>query len=222
MPFFAELLRPYGPLADVLDWRLRFAPPVSHPEAFAELQDLARAHGIRARGVRRVSTNPPFSGVPTWKDVLVDLDLDAYYPVLDNNGRATGDMYPVERGPDHLLLIQKVEVELTDLWERWHALIDSRIPDNTPPAPEQQNVETEDEGAAPVGTIAQERRCREWLIGLMKDNPSPVKRKGSYQSEAIARYKISKRAFGRAWGQAVTETGNANWIKAGPKPKRRP
>ena len=66
-------------------------------------------------------------------------------------------------------------------------------------------------------TVEAETRCAAWLIDLMADNSKPEKKRDDYHAEGEFS-KISKRAFGRAWGHAITTTKNTNWNKAGPKP----
>ena len=118
----------YAHLADVLDWRLTFEPPVSHREAFEELREIARTNKLRARGVRRNHTGAVFGSLapPIWADIEEYLDLGMFYPILDQNGRATGDMYPVESGPVPSLLVRDVSVEVTGLRESWRSLTDGR------------------------------------------------------------------------------------------------
>lgn len=65
-------------------------------------------------------------------------------------------------------------------------------------------------------TIQAETKCREWLVGLMK-NGDPERSKSDYRTKAVAKFGVGKRAFGRAWANAVAETSNTNWIKPGPK-----
>ena len=206
----------YVPLPDLLDWRSGLTK-LSHREAFDELRELTRATKIEAVGTRRIVTSAPFAGPITWTDNEETVDLREIYPFLNENGRATGSMYLVESGPAVSPVITNVVVEVSGLYESWRALIDGRRIANAPPAPEQQNVETGAAGAAPIGTIAQERRCGEWLNDLMKVNSSPVKNKDSYQSEALCQFGISIRGFHRAWMAAILETGNKNWSKPGRK-----
>jgi hypothetical protein len=78
-------------------------------------------------------------------------------------------------------------------------------------------IEREGEGAIVGATVAQERACRKWLIGLMQDNLRPVKAKEGYQREALHRFGISKRGFNRSWSEAILETGSTNWSKPGRK-----
>ncbi len=83
-------------------------------------------------------------------------------------------------------------------------------PQRSPPLPNSQH------------TISQETKCHAWLCSLMKNATSPVKSKTAYQREAVKRYGVSVRGFNRAWGSAITGTGNENWKKPGRKSKRCP
>jgi hypothetical protein len=125
----SDLLREYARLADLLDWRLTFEPPVSsHREAFEELRETVHTNKLRARGVRRDYTDAVFGSLAPQKpaDIEVYLDLGMFYPTFDQNGRATGDMYPVESGPVPSLLVRNVSVEVTGLKESWRSLTDGR------------------------------------------------------------------------------------------------
>jgi hypothetical protein len=44
--------------------------------------------------------------------------------------------------------------------------------------------------------------------------------KNNLRVEAIERFKISKSAFERAWTSAIEETGNHNWSKPLPPPRK--
>ena len=65
-------------------------------------------------------------------------------------------------------------------------------------------------------TVKAETKCRKWLVEIMK-NGDPEKSKSGYRAKAVAKFGVGKRAFGRAWANAVAETGNTNWSKPGPK-----
>lgn len=69
-------------------------------------------------------------------------------------------------------------------------------------------------------TIKSEKQCETWLRNLMAAG-SPSKSKQQYQVEAIQQYRVSRRGFERAWGNAVAETGNTAWSSPGRKSKRR-
>jgi len=65
-------------------------------------------------------------------------------------------------------------------------------------------------------TVQAETKCRKWLVEFMK-NGDPEKSKSGYRAKAVAKFGVGKRAFGRAWANAVAETGNTNWSKPGSK-----
>ncbi|OAN52982.1 hypothetical protein A6A04_14795 [Paramagnetospirillum marisnigri] len=77
-----------------------------------------------------------------------------------------------------------------------------------------------DEAPLSIGgktTIAAENACRKKLATLMRNGP-PEKPKADYQKD----FGIGKRAFDRAWGNALADVGPelaAPWIKTGPKKK---
>ena len=66
-------------------------------------------------------------------------------------------------------------------------------------------------------TMPAQKKCEKWLIGLMGENSKPEKSKADYLMDALEEFKVSKRAFDRAWANAVSDTGNANWSKPGPR-----
>ena len=68
-------------------------------------------------------------------------------------------------------------------------------------------------------TVGAETRCRKWLASLMSDGKFPQKSKPAYRAEAKAEFKTGTKAFDRAWGNAIADTGNAAWSKSGPKSK---
>lgn len=67
-----------------------------------------------------------------------------------------------------------------------------------------------------VVTTNSERQCREWLATKMRNGP-PEKTKAEYQSEARSLFKVGSNAFSRSWANAITDTGNTEWSKPGPK-----
>lgn len=69
-------------------------------------------------------------------------------------------------------------------------------------------------------TIKGEKQCEMWLRSLMAAG-SPSKSKQEYQLEAMRLFKVSQRGFGRAWGNAAAEAGNAAWSAPGRKSKQR-
>lgn len=79
--------------------------------------------------------------------------------------------------------------------------------------PEQADTKT-----SAKNTIAAEKNCQEWLTSIMSENSIPEKPKAQYKVEAQKTFPgISIRGFMRAWGNALSETGNANWAKPGRK-----
>ncbi len=62
-----------------------------------------------------------------------------------------------------------------------------------------------------------ETECRKWLTALMTGNSKPEKAKAAYKTEAQAEFSVGTKAFGRAWGSAIEETGNTNWSRPGRK-----
>ena len=66
-------------------------------------------------------------------------------------------------------------------------------------------------------TVADETKCRKWLIALMTGNSKPEKTKAAYKKEAQVEFSVGGRAFDRAWTRAIEETGNGNWSRAGRK-----
>lgn len=66
--------------------------------------------------------------------------------------------------------------------------------------------------------LADEERCTKWLAGLMQPPSKPAHRKEAYFTEARRMFEtLSKKAFFRAWGTAVSQSGNSAWSKAGRK-----
>jgi hypothetical protein len=69
-----------------------------------------------------------------------------------------------------------------------------------------------------TSTIKNEMDCKSWLIQLMADDSKPTKNRDGYQIEANNKFpSLGTRAFIRAWGNAIIETGNENWKKPGRK-----
>lgn len=65
-------------------------------------------------------------------------------------------------------------------------------------------------------TITAEKRCQRWLAELMRIG-NPEKSKSDYSEEAREKFRLSGRAFVRAWASAITETDAIGWRKPGPK-----
>jgi hypothetical protein len=66
-------------------------------------------------------------------------------------------------------------------------------------------------------TIGAETKCKQWLIGLMSGNSRPDRLKSAYRDDARDEFNVGTKAFDRAWGNAVAETGNTAWSRPGPK-----
>jgi hypothetical protein len=69
-------------------------------------------------------------------------------------------------------------------------------------------------------TSGGEGQCQRWLESLMAGDSSPDKTKDQYFLVAQDQFAVSHRGFDRAWGNAISKTGNANWKKSGPKKRR--
>lgn len=70
-------------------------------------------------------------------------------------------------------------------------------------------------------TAAAETRCRRWLFDLMSGGSQPDRPKSSYRIEAKTNFTgLGDRAFQRAWDSAIADTGNGNWKRPGPRPKK--
>ncbi len=64
-------------------------------------------------------------------------------------------------------------------------------------------------------TIAAETECRAWLAEMMKAGPK-AKKKEDWQADAASKFKVGTRAFGRAWANALIDSGDPHeWIKTG-------
>lgn len=68
-------------------------------------------------------------------------------------------------------------------------------------------------------TIKAEKDCEGWLVGLMMNKGPKEKSKLAFFEEAKDNFNIPKRAFDRAWGNAITKSGNPDWSKAGRRKK---
>lgn len=101
-------------------------------------------------------------------------------------------------------------------------------PSDPPPAcPHIAEVEAADfappataevKGGTTPSTSYAERRCEEWLEGLMAGGRKPVKAKPAYREDAMALFKgLSVNGFNRAWGKAIATTNSEQWSKRGRK-----
>lgn len=94
--------------------------------------------------------------------------------------------------------------DLKDIAESWGAKPAFLFPDERSLKPTAAN------------TSGAKKRCERWLVGYMQEGP-PKKPKKSYRVDAIDRFGVSFRAFNHAWANAIAETGNTEWSKAGRK-----
>jgi hypothetical protein len=67
-------------------------------------------------------------------------------------------------------------------------------------------------------TIGAERRCQRWLEELMEKSKRPGNAKGYYAAKAKEEFRVTGRAFSRAWSNAIVNTGRTEWSKSGRKP----
>jgi hypothetical protein len=68
----------------------------------------------------------------------------------------------------------------------------------------------------PLTTAAAQTECRRWLSSKMRAAPDRPRPKSQIQTEAMQRFpNLSRRAFDRAWRDAISETGAHKWSKAG-------
>ena len=74
-----------------------------------------------------------------------------------------------------------------------------------------------DYGDSSPSTKGAETKCKKWLITLMSDDGKPEKAKAAYKTEAQGKYSVGSKAFGRAWTDAIKETGNTTWSNPGRK-----
>jgi hypothetical protein len=71
-------------------------------------------------------------------------------------------------------------------------------------------------------TIADERKCQDWLVSLMFNGSECSQNTQEIFKEAKANFPgLSIQAYRRARGNAISETGNHNWDKPGRKPKKK-
>jgi hypothetical protein len=68
-----------------------------------------------------------------------------------------------------------------------------------------------------ASNISGEHNCTKWLTRLMQGGSDPEKPKAEYWNEARDKFSVSHRGFNRAWGTAVSESGNQGWSKPGRK-----
>jgi hypothetical protein len=63
--------------------------------------------------------------------------------------------------------------------------------------------------------------CVDWLLYIMASSSVKTRTKDDLRTEAIKRFKISKKAFDGAWIQAIEKTGNRHWYEPLPKSQKK-
>jgi hypothetical protein len=94
-------------------------------------------------------------------------------------------------------------------WMKWSVATKWLGPQYSLPQPPQGRVAT---------TAGGETSCRQWLTSTMEKHESRPKTKGAFFHEARQKFQVGRRAFNRAWDDAIGATGKANWRNAG-RPK---
>jgi hypothetical protein len=64
-------------------------------------------------------------------------------------------------------------------------------------------------------TVKTQTSCRQWLMSAMEAHELRTKPKEDFYREAKQKFKVGRRAFNRAWDEAIASTGRDNWRKAG-------
>lgn len=132
-------------------------------------------------------------------------ELDGFHPVtggVQEAGRWRDEegFPPIEEGMFWLAQVEGVEAECI-------------------PAAKREPV---GKGEARARSSAKsEADCREWLKGLMRAGGPPDRPKEQYFKEADRKFSVGKRAFARAWSQAILDTKNTAWAQPGRKSSRR-
>src|SRR5690348_11092012 len=60
---------------------------------------------------------------------------------------------------------------------------------------------------------AEQRRCQEWLIRIMRASPTKTRSKEDLRAEATRELKVSKNSFDSAWIGAIEELGYHDWYE---------
>jgi hypothetical protein len=94
-------------------------------------------------------------------------------------------------------------------WMKWSVATKWLGPQYSLPQPPQGRVST---------TVAKETSCRQWLILIMEKHESRPKTKDEFFQEAKQKHQVGRRAFNRAWDDAIGATGRTNWRAPG-RPK---
>jgi hypothetical protein len=63
--------------------------------------------------------------------------------------------------------------------------------------------------------------CVDWLLYIMAASSVKTRTKDDLRSEAMKRFKVSKKAFDEAWILAIEQTGNRHWYTPLPKSQRK-
>lgn len=83
----------------------------------------------------------------------------------------------------------------------------------------EQSESAQEAEHAPASSAGAERLCREWLVKRMQSSAKD-KPKAAYKNEMLVMFPgLSNSGFLRAWGAAVSISGNTEWSKAGRKSK---
>jgi hypothetical protein len=120
--------------------------------------------------------------------------------VFRKNG---GSVHPTEGGAK--ILLERVTVPTKMLFELFPSKNKSAATDKTEILRQNRS-----------GTIADEKKCTEWLTKLMK-NGRPEHSKKKYFNKAEAEFGVSRRGFDRAWANAASTSGNTQWTNPGRK-----
>lgn len=71
---------------------------------------------------------------------------------------------------------------------------------------------------------AERKRCREWLLQIMRASPVKTRSKDDLRAEAMLALKVSKSSFDVAWIWAIEDLGYQDWyepLRKGRRPNRR-
>jgi hypothetical protein len=70
-----------------------------------------------------------------------------------------------------------------------------------------------------AASVAAETKATEHLTGLMKAG-NPKQSKAAYREHLLPKFRTGKRAFDRAWANAIKASGNTEWSRPGRKSTR--
>jgi hypothetical protein len=71
---------------------------------------------------------------------------------------------------------------------------------------------------------AERKRCREWLLQIMRASPVKTRSKDDLRAEAMRDLNVSKASFDVAWIWAIEDMGYRDWyepLRKGRRPNRR-